>query len=293
MIKVLLLTILLNISLFAKVNVATTYAYLGKITQRVGGDLVHVDILANPKLDPHFITPKPSLIAKLRGEDLLIINGGQLEIGWLPPLLKSANNANINPGARGFLDVSGVVEMIDKPKNVSRAYGDVHPDGNPHFGIDVHNVLPIAKLISMKLAQTDPAHSSDYAANFQKFQQKFGAFVAKLDAQMKPCRGKKVVEYHELFDYALKAYGIQRVGTIEPLPGITPSSKHTIALINLMKKNGVKTILQDVYHEKKTAQFIAAKSGAKVVILPHDVGAVEGSDTLEDFYSLIARRLCQ
>lgn len=291
--KLLFTLLFLTISLYAKVHVATTYTYLGKITERIGGDAVHVDILANPKMDPHFITPKPSLIGKLRREDLLIINGGQLEIGWLPPLLKSANNANIHPGAEGFLDVSGVVDMIDKPESVSRAYGDIHPDGNPHFATDPHNILPIAALIAKKLAQIDPAHASQYEENFKKFQKSFTAFVAKIDQKMQPCRGKKVVQYHELFNYFLQRYGIENVGNIEPLPGITPSSKHTMELIRKMRQEGVTMILQDLYHEKKTAQFIAAKTGAHVVVIPHDVGAMEGTQTLESFYETIANRLCQ
>lgn len=291
--KILLLTLLTFITLFAQVRVATTYAYLGKITQRVGGDLVKVDVLANPKLDPHFITPKPSLIAKLRREDLLIINGAQLEIGWLPPLLNRANNANIHSGQKGFLDVSGVVKMIDKPSSVSRTFGDVHPDGNPHFGVDVNVVLPIAQLISMKLAQIDPQNADSYKANYSAFKNDFSQFIQGLKHKMLSCKNKKIVQYHKLFNYALNSYDIQSIGTIEPLPGISPSSKHTIELISTMKRADVKTILQDVYHEKRTAKFIASKTGAKVAIIPHDVGAVDGTDSLESFYTLIAKRLCQ
>ena len=291
--KILLLTLLTVITLFAQVRVATTYAYLGKITQRIGGDLVKVDVLANPKLDPHFITPKPSLIAKLRREDLLIINGGQLEIGWLPPLLKSANNAKIHSGQKGFLDVSGVIDMIDKPSSVSRTFGDVHPDGNPHFALDVNVVLPIAQLISMKLAQIDPQNATSYSTNYNRFKSEFRLFIQKIDKMMLSCTNKKVVQYHKLFDYALNSYDIKSIGTIEPLPGISPSSKHTIELIAMMKSAHVKTILQDVYHEKRSAKFIATKTGANVSIIPHDVGAVDGTDTLESFYSTIAKRLCQ
>ena len=288
---VLLTTLLLTSTLFAKMHIATTYNYLSKVTKAIGGDAVTVDVLANPKLDPHFITPKPSLIGKLRGEDLLIINGGQLEIGWLPPLLKSANNSKINAGGEGFLDVSGAVTLIDKPKSVSRAYGDVHPDGNPHFATDIHNILPIAKLISLKLSLLDPSHKSLFDANYQKFETEIKALILKLEKSS--CKGKKVVQYHELFNYALQAEGIENVGNIEPLPGISPSSKHTLKLINKMKEQGVKTILQDVYHEKKTAQFIATKTGAKVSIVPHDVGAVEGAETVEKFYTMVHHRLCQ
>ncbi len=291
--KLLLTTFILTTAIFAQVNVATTYTYLGEVTKAIGGDLVKVDVLANPKLDPHFIIPKPSLIGKLRKEDLLIINGGQLEIGWLPPLLKSANNRKINVGQSGFLDVSGAVEMINKPQSVSRAYGDVHPEGNPHFATDIHNIVPIAKLISLKLALIDPTNATAYSANYETFKTKMENLTQKLETQNQSCQDKKVVQYHDLFNYALNVYGLKSLGNIEPLPGISPSSKHTLELINTIKQHNVKTILQDVYHEKKTAQFIADKTGATIAIVPHDVDAIEGADTLESFYQMIANRLCQ
>jgi len=291
--KTILLSLLLTSSIFAKLNVATTYNYLGEVTKAIGGDLVKVDVLASPKLDPHFITPKPSLIGKLRREDLLIMNGGQLEIGWLPPLLRSANNSKIKNGGQGFLDVSGAVTLINKPQNVSRSNGDVHPDGNPHFALNIENIVPIAELISMKLAQVDPSNADRYNKNFEAFKSNMEALATKLKGQYASCQGKKVVQYHELFNYAMDEYGVNKAGNIEPLPGISPSSKHTLELINLMKEQKVTTILQDVYHEKKTAKFIASKTGATVKIVPHDVGAVEGTETLESFYETIARELCQ
>jgi zinc/manganese transport system substrate-binding protein len=291
--KKILLIALLSSALFAKINVATTYNYLGEVTKEIGGDLVNVTVLANPKLDPHFITPKPSLIGKLRREDLLIINGGQLEIGWLPPLLKSANNRKINAGGSGFLDVSGAINFIDKPQSVSRAYGDVHPDGNPHFATDIHNITPIAKLISMKLSLLDPSHQSNYENNYKTFAKKIEKLTKELKSEYQGCKDKKVVQYHELFNYVLHDYGVQNIMNIEPLPGITPSSRHTLKVINSIKEQSIKTIIQDVYHEKKTAKFIADKTDAKVSIVPHDVGAVDGADTLENFYRMIAKRICQ
>jgi zinc/manganese transport system substrate-binding protein len=290
--KIVLIT-LLTTAIFAKLNIATTYNYLGEVAKSIGGDLVKVTVLSNPKLDPHFITPKPSLIGKLRREDLLIINGGQLEIGWLPPLLKSANNANINAGGKGFLDVSGAITFIDKPATLSRAYGDVHPDGNPHFVTDINNIIPIAKLISMKLSLLDPSNKSTYSKNYNEFASKIDRLKSELESKYSSCRGKKVIQYHELFNYALKSYGVEGVATIEPLAGISPSSKHTLEVINIIKEQGIKTILQDVYHEKRTAKFIANKSGAEVRLVPHDVGAVDGADTIESFYKIVANKICQ
>ncbi|UCN00389.1 metal ABC transporter substrate-binding protein [Sulfurimonas sp. SWIR-19] len=290
--KIILLAVLLTNFLFATVKIDTTYTTAGAIAQKIGGDLVQVTVLGSSKYDPHFIVPKPSLIAKLRRADLLIINGAGLELGWLPPLLRAANNAKIQNGAKGFLDLSHYVHLINVPTTVSRAFGDVHAQGNPHFSTDPHVVLVMAKAIAQKLAQIDPEHAQIYQENLQKFTNEWQNYLKKYDANMLTCKAKKVVQYHELFNYFLRRYNIKSYGNVEPLPGIAPSSKHTVALINIIKDNGVKKILQDVYHEKKTAKFIAAKTGAKVVIISHDLGA-DGSTTLQEFYNRIANRICQ
>jgi len=290
--KKLLLLLLTNLALFASMQIDTTYSTLGAIAKKVGGDFVKVTVLGSNKYDPHFIVPKPSLLAKLRRADLLIINGGGLEIGWLPPLLRNAHNPKLNEGALGFLDISQSLELIDKPTTVSRAFGDVHAEGNPHYSTDPYVVITIAKTIATRLGAIDPIHKNDYLQNFENFQTQWKTFLTKLDKKMQQCTIKEVVQYHELFNYFLKRYNITSIGTIEPLPGIAPSSKHTLELIMLMKQNKIKKILQDVYHEKKTAQFIAAKTGAKVAVIPHDLGAV-GGKTLQDFYNNIASRICK
>lgn len=291
--KIILLLLFTSASLFAKINVVTSYPWLAQVAQKVGGSAVHVTSLASPRMDPHFIVPKPSLIPKLSRADLLVINGAGLEIGWLPPLLRRANNANINPGRKGFADASKAVRLIDKPKTVSRAYGDVHPDGNPHFVLDPHNLIPIAKMIAGKLSRIDPANKGLYQKNLSAFLQNWRVFLRQFDGQMRKCRGMKVVQYHELYNYLLKRYGIKSLANLEPLPGISPSSKHTFAVIKTIQRNHVKKILQDPYHEKKTSRFIAKKTGAKVLVVPQDVGAVSGTKTLKRFYLSISKQLCQ
>ncbi len=291
--KIVLITLVLTTALFASLKVDTTYSTLGAITKKVGGDLVSVTVLGSSKYDPHFIVPKPSLLSKLRRADLLIMNGGGLELGWLPPLIQNAHNRNIQNGAKGFLDISHSINMIDKPVAVSRAFGDVHAQGNPHYSTDPHLVPIIAKAIAEKLMQLDEENADVYQKNLDTFTQKWQEYLKGYDAELRSCKGKKVVQYHELYNYFLKRYGIESIGNIEPLPGIAPSSKHTLELLMKMKRNGVKTILQDVYHEKRTAKFIAQKVDAKVVVIPHDVGSVKGSETLEDFYNMIANRICK
>jgi len=290
--KKILLLILLNTLTFASLNVNTTYQTFGEITKKVGGELVKVNVLASAKYDPHFIVPKPSLLSKLRRADLLIINGAGLEIGWLPPLIRSANNAKIQVGANGFLDISHFIPMMDVPSSVSRGFGDVHAQGNPHYSTDPHLVPLIAKAIEAKLTQLDSTNEAYYKANLDKFLKKWDIYLKKFDTKMYNCKDKKIIQYHELFNYFLSRYNYKSYGNIEPLPGIAPSSKHTLKVIQTIKANNIKLILQDVYHEKKTAQFIADKTEAKVTIIPHDVNAVKEADTLENFYNTIAKRIC-
>jgi len=290
--KKILLTLLVSTLSFASVNIDTTYSTAGMVAKKIGGDLVKVTVLGSAKYDPHFIVPKPSLLAKLRRADLLIINGAGLELGWLPPLLRNANNAKIQNGAKGFLDISHYVKMQDVPSSVSRAFGDVHAQGNPHYLTDPYIILIMAKAIEKKLVSIDSKNAKVYEDNLERFINEWSLYLKKLDAKMLQCKDKKVIQYHELFNYFLDRYGFKSYGNIEPLPGITPSSKHTVELIKIIKENKIKMILQDVYHERKTAKFIAAKSGAKVKIIPHDVGA-DGSKTLKMFYSNIADSLCQ
>lgn len=290
--KILILAILFSTALFAKINVAVTYNYLGEIVKKVGAENVKVVVLASPKMDPHFIVPKPSLLPKVHNADMLVFNGGGLEIGWLPPLLKSANNSHVISGAVGFVDASQVIDMLDKPLSVSRAYGDVHPEGNPHFSSNPHNIIPIAKLITKKLQAIDAQNSEKYQNNLNSFVSEWDLYLKQFDADMQECKTKKVVQYHELYRYILDKYNIDSIGTVEPLPGISASSKHTMKLIESVKQNGVKIILQDVYHEQKTAKFIALKSTAEVKVIPHDVGSTDGTDSLETLYNTIKDRLC-
>jgi zinc/manganese transport system substrate-binding protein len=280
-------------SLFGTLSVQTTYTTTAKIVKKIGGENVSVHTLANPHYDPHFIVPKPSLIAKLRRADILVINGAGLELGWLPPLLRGANNAKIKPEAKGFIDVSQCIDLLDKPSSVSRAFGDVHAQGNPHYMLDPYNVPKVAKYIYEKLSIIDLKHKSYYKNNLETFLEDWQKFQQSLDEKVSQCRSKKVVQYHELFNYFLNRYGFVSYGNIEPLPGVSPSSKHSVELINTIKQNNISMILQDVYHSKKTAKFISKKTNTKLVVLPHDVGSVDSTNTLENFYNTMAQRLCQ
>jgi zinc/manganese transport system substrate-binding protein len=274
----------------AKLTVVVSYPYIGSIAQTIGADKITIETLAQAKWDPHFVSPKPSLITKMRNADLLIINGADLEIGWLPPLLEHANNNRINHFSNQ-LDLSKKVTLIEVPTNLSRAGGDVHADGNPHFHLDPRNIPLLADAVTAFLSEKDPQNAPEYRKNLALFKQQWSTHLKRWDTQMDPLRGKEVVQYHPVFNYFIRAYGLKTIGTIEPLAGIPPSSSHTMKLIALMKEKKPYCIMHDVYHPTKTGEFIADKTGVKLVILPHDVGAASNTSTLVSFFDSLTQAL--
>ncbi len=285
--KRLILFILLPLSLFAKLNIAVSYPYIGALSERVGGEHVDVTVLAQGNWDPHFVVPRPSLIAKMRQADALIMNGGQLEIGWLPPLIRRANNPKTRPGAPTLLNLSHQVELINKPKSVDRSGGDIHPDGNPHFHLDPYNIPVLARAIAGFLGRIDPEHQNDYTKNYDQFEQSWQLDLKRWDDAMASKKGLKVLQFHDNLAYFNRRYGLQNIGTIEPLPGIPPSSRHTLEIINLIEREHPCCIFHDVYHATKTAEFIAEKTGIPIVIMPHDIGALEQIEDLRGLFDYL------
>ncbi len=276
---------------FAEIRVVTTYPYIADIAKKIGRHRVKTQSLAPGSWDPHFVVPKPSLIAKVRRADLLIINGAELEIGWLPPIVRESRNARVQPGANGFLDLSGCIELIDIPENISRAHGDVHPSGNPHFSLNPDNITKISIIILKRLCVIDSDNSSFYKKNHEEFHKLWNKKLKKWDEAMKPLKGMKVIQYHKIFDYLFQRYEIVGVTEIEPLPGITPTSRHIMDVINRVRSEGVKLVINDVYHSTKPAQLIARKTGVKMIVLPHDVGAVQDAKDIVALFDNIVRRL--
>ena len=275
-----LLLVLLPFSLFAHLNIAVSYPYIGAITKEIGKDHVKTIVLARGNWDPHFVVPRPSLISKLRSADALIMNGGQLEIGWLPPLMRRANNAKVQPNAKSFLNLSQYVEMIQKPRSVDRSQGDVHPDGNPHYHLDPNNIIILAQTIAAFLISVDSEHKSVYEENYEVFEKGWKQNLQRWRTKMVSVNGIKVIQYHDNLAYFNSAYGLTNIGTIEPLPGIPPSSRHTMELIQLIKTEKPRFILHDVYHSTKTAEYISHKTGIKVIRMPHDIGALDSITSL-------------
>ena len=223
----------------------------------------------------------------------MIINGGQLEIGWIPPVLRQANNAKIMPSKKGFLDLSTFVKMIQVPDSVSRAQGDIHPAGNPHFHLDPHNIPIIANAISDKLIDLDPDNMEFYNRNKEEFVNQWKIKTAEWAKKLEPLKGKKYIEFHKNFDYFLERFGLVVLDTIEPLPGIPPTSKHTIELIKELKTEKVAKILHDVYHSSKATRLISQKTDVPWIVVPHDVHSIKIVTDLFKLYDEIVNRLLQ
>jgi len=267
-----------------KLNVVTATTDMAALAQEVGGDRIQVESIAKGYQDPHFVEAKPSFLLKLRNADLLIVVGLQLEIGWLPPLINQSGNPRIQVGALGYLDASQFAEILDIPTGtVTRAMGDVHPLGNPHYWLDPDNGRRIARGIAAKLGDLDPPNSAYYQQRFQDFDKRLSTAEQKWDAEMKPFHGRKVVTYHNSFPNFAKHFGLNVIGYVEPRPGIPPTPSHTIELIGLMKRENCKVVLVEPYFDLKTPQSIGRETGAQVVQYLPSVG---GEKQVTDYFQL-------
>ena len=259
-----------------KLNVVTTTEDLASIAREVGGDRISVEAIARGYQDPHFVEAKPSFILKLQRADLLIAVGRELEIGWLPPLVTQSRNGKIQPGGEAYLDASLTAAILEIPAGqITRAMGDVHPLGNPHYWLDPENGKRVAKAIADKLGQLRP---NDRAY----FEQQLASFTSRLDtsekqwlATLAPYKGTKVVTYHRSFPNFAERFGLNIIGYVEPRPGIPPTPQHTLDLINEMKAQHVKLLIVEPYFDLKTPNAIARETGAQVLVLAPSVGGVK------------------
>ena len=267
-----------------KVKVVTTLADFASLAETIGGERVETMSLAKGYQDPHFVEPKPSFVLKLHDADLLIVAGLELEIGYLPPLLDQSRNEAVRPNGKGYLDASVGCDIMEKPtEKVTRAMGDVHPYGNPHYWLDPQNGRVIARAIAAKLEALDPAGAETYRKNLQAFEARLTEAEARWARAMAPYAGAKVVTYHRSWPNFAKAFKLDVVGYLEPKPGIPPTPQHKLEIINLMISQKVPIIVMEVYFDEKDPNFVASKTGARVVIIPPSVGGVPAA---KDYISL-------
>jgi zinc/manganese transport system substrate-binding protein len=262
----------------AALKVVATTQDLESLAKEVGGDKVETESLAKGYQDPHQVEPKPSFVLKLNKADLLIVVGRELEIGWLPPLINQARNPKIQPSADRYLDASNFAHILEIPTGqITRAMGDVHPQGNPHYWLSPENGRRIAQGIQKKLAEISPADAPYFAQRYADFDRRLGEAEKRWNAEMAPYRGTKIVTYHRSWPNFVETYGLNVVGYVEPKPGIPPSPSHTFELTQEMKKDNVKMIIIEPYFDSKTPNAIGRDTGAQVVTLAPSVGGAKGA----------------
>ena len=267
-----------------KLNVMTTTEDLASIAKEVGGERIAVESIARGYQDPHFVEAKPSFILKLQKADLLIVIGLELEIGWLPPLVQQSRNGKIQQGAEGYLDASQGVQKLEIPTGqITRAMGDVHPLGNPHYWMDPENGKRIAKEMVDAFDRLRPGDRAYFDQRLADFSTRLDAAEKRWMATMAPYKGTKVVTYHRSFPNFAERFGLEIVGYVEPRPGIPPTPQHTLDLINEMKRQNVKIVMVEPYFDLKTPTAIGRETGARVLVMPPSVGGVKETS---DYFAL-------
>src|SRR5438270_8147020 len=268
----------------SKLNVVTTIEDLAAIAREIGGDRITVESLARGYQDPHFVEAKPSFILKLQRADVLIAVGRELEIGWLPPLQTQSRNGKIQVGGAGYLDASLTAQILEVPTGqITRAMGDVHPLGNPHYWLDPENGRRVAAAIAGKLSELRSGDKAYFDQRLADFSQRLDGGEKRWLAAMAPYKGTKGVTYHRSFPNFADRFGLDIIGYVEPRPGIPPTPQHTLDLINEMKRQNVKVILVEPYFDLKTPNAIGRDTGAKVLVMPPSVGGVKD---VPDYFKL-------
>ncbi len=267
-----------------KLNIIASTQDLASIAMEVAGDHAVIDSIAKGYQDPHFVEAKPSFILKLQKADVLIVVGRELEIGWLPPLITQSRNSKIQVGGAGYLDASLQAQILDVPNgNLTRAMGDVHPLGNPHYWLDPENGKRIAKEIGDKLGQLRPAERAFFDQRVADFNTRMDAAEKRWLATMAPYKGTKVVSYHSSYSNFAYRFGLVIAGFVEPRPGIPPTPQHTLDLINEMKAQNIKILMIEPYFDMKTPTSIGQATGAQVMVVPPSVG---GTKDVPDYFKL-------
>jgi zinc/manganese transport system substrate-binding protein len=277
------LMLLIALPAAAEIKVFACEPEWAALAQELGGNKVSVFTATTARQDPHHIEARPSLIARLRQADLLVCTGAELEIGWLPVLLRQAGNARVQPGRPGYFEAASHVRMLEVPARLDRAEGDVHAAGNPHIQTDPRNIGRVATALAERLAQVDPAGASYYQARYRDFATLWEAAIKRWEQLAAPLKGVHIVVQHKGFPYLENWLGLREVAALEPKPGIEPTSAHLTAVLEQLRRQPAKMILRASYNDGRASEWLAERTKIPAVMLPFTVG---GSDKAKDLFEL-------
>jgi len=287
-ITLLLVAPLLN----ADMNIFACEPEWAAVADEIGGDHVKTSSATNALQDPHYIQARPSLISKLRRADLLVCSGAQLEIGWLPMLLRKGNNPAIKPGSTGYLEASQYVKRLDVALSSDRSQGDVHPQGNPHIQTNPHNILLVAQAMAERMAQLDADNAESYRQGLESFRQRWTTAIQGWENRAAGLKGKRVIAHHRSWVYLEAWLGLEEVATLEPVPGIPPTAGHLGDLLDRFGDSGAADfIIRAPFQSEKASLWLAERTGIPAVMLPLTVGGTEQATDLFKFFDDIIHRL--
>ena len=255
----------------------------GALAQELGGDRIDVFVATSALQDVHQIEAKPSLIARIRRADLTVCSGADLEVGWLPQLVRQSGNPKV-AGGNGVFAAAAQVQTLQKPAVLDRAAGDVHPQGNPHVQLDPYRLLAVAKALDARLVLLDPANAAFYQQRLADFSTRWSAATKRWEAKAAPLKGRNLVVHHDSWIYLTQWLGMNQVGALEPKPGVPPTSAHLAALVATAKSANALAIVRAAYQDRKASEWLSQRTGVPAVALPFTVGGDAKSRDLFGMY---------
>jgi zinc/manganese transport system substrate-binding protein len=285
------LLLLYSVGAQAKLHVVATLPDVGSLAREIGKDKIDLVVLAKPKEDPHFVDARPNFVASLRDADVLIDNGADLELGWLPPLLQKASNSKIDLGKPGRVQASQGIALLNPTPNVMLVAGDAHARGNPHFMVDPMKAKAIAQNIAKSFKAADASNAAFYDANFRKFEATINAKLQGWHAILQPYRDQQLVAYHDSWTYFARRFGLKIDVFLEPGPGLPPAPSHLTDVIQKMKEHHIKAILVEPYQDRRLAEKIARSTDATVVDVAEFPDGIPGTDNYVSLVNQLVKRI--
>jgi zinc/manganese transport system substrate-binding protein len=270
---VLCVLVLLPTNAAADLNVFSCEPEWAALVKELAGDHAEVFTATTAQQDPHYIQARPSLIARMRRADLVVCTGAELEVGWLPVLLRRGGNPRVQPGGDGYFEAANYVPMLEVPQRLDRAEGDIHPKGNPHIQLDPHNIARVAPPLSERLAKLDPANADDYRKRLEDFNRRWADAMQRWESEAASLRGMPIVVHHESWTYLNHWLGLNQVGTLEPKPGVPPTSAHLAELLEALKVTPAKAVIRAPYQDPRASEWLNKQvPGLLMLELPYTIG---------------------
>lgn len=286
-----LLLLLISGNTHAALNVFACEPEWAALTQLLAGDKAGIYTATGALQDPHQVQARPSLIAKARSAQLLVCTGAELEIGWMPVVLRESGNSTIQPGSSGYFEAAQYVTMLEVPTRLDRSEGDVHAAGNPHIQTDARNFLPVAEALSKRLILLDPANTAFYQQQLAVFNQQWRAAIAKWETQAGPLNGIPVIVQHKGFPYLNNWLGLKQVAELEPKPGMEPSAAYLGSVLNGLQQHPARMVLRAAYQDGRPSEWIAERAHVPAVIVPFSVGGTAQASNLFAMFDDTIQRL--